>query len=327
MSSRHTKILKWLRFATIFHAQLFAFLPFSMDPNTFALKRWFLHRIPPLITIGLFFVSMFNSFQVRTQLFHSDVTNTVVFAMGILYTLNFLVSTMHHYVELDNIERVFVRGHRLYGRLIEANVQPQSAYGRLLVLFAIKGFGLHILYTWFLRSRMQFEYNFIGQSSVMITSIVHSIVPSLFYAAMLWCYYLLGEINASLRRIVAGTLLVDQQIKPFRSQRRFCELSDQLDAVAICHLELCQFIQSLERVVNIPLTLWIAFRCVCVLLEVFSTYMYVSGWLLRPHLGCPLRLMVVAITGGALYAIELAMIANVCLATREEVELDLHILF
>lgn len=240
-----------------------------------------------------------------------------------------MVTTIDHYLKLDRIEQVFVLGHQLYGKVMaQLKVQTESSYGRLLVLFSIKAFGLPVGYTLFLMARIRvlevrFQYDFIGQTSVVIISVVHSVVPSLFYAAMIWCFYLMREINHSLRRIMAGAEKLDSQlevVKPFRSQHRFCVLSDRLDAVAVCHQELCQFLQKLERVANVPMTLWISFRCVCVLVEVFSLYMYLSGWLTRPLTEVlSRRLICVALGGGMLYATDLAMIANVCLVTKEEV--------
>lgn len=326
--SSHIKVLKWLRLIAIVYAQLLAFLPFSMDTQTFKIKRRRFYWATPILSISLMLLSMFNQFQIRQRLFfYTDVTNAVMFILAVLYNVTFVITTIHHYVQLDTIEEIFVQGHKLYARVIELKKQPECQYGRLLVLFSVNGFGLHIAYSLFLVARFQvmqvsFQYDNIGHATVLLTSAVHSIVPSLFYAAMIWCLYLIREVNMTLRRIVAGSLRVDQrldEIKQCQSQHIFCELSDQLDAVAVCHLELCQFIHKLEKVANIPLTMWISYRSVCALVEVFSMYMYMSGWLTRPQLGSPIHLVWTAFFGAVLNAIFLAMVANVCLVTREEV--------
>lgn len=327
-------VLPYLFKSTLFVVQTLGFLPFRYDVTRSQLVRPPLYYVYPIIFVGVLFTANgFCSFYLypdtksTMQLdFISEVPHLLQMLFGALYLFACAVGYVNHYVRLDGVQRCIEHGERLWRvrlpAVLSANGVQTPGFWDRIGYFVGKEIVLQLLlmYTYSIKIRKlspAYGSNWVMLTIVLVPVLAISAMPALFYAGMLTVHFYFGQLNVALGRIVSE---VGQPAEStFSLQRRCCELSDRLDAVAAVHLALGVVTQRMSALMSAPLCVWLTYKIVGILVLLFYSYMYVSDWLTVATFELASELLVSGLLAIVLSGIEMVMLAHACMRTQQEV--------
>lgn len=323
--------LRYIGKFTLYFAQFFAYIPFYMDQRRNVLHRYRFHRVYASMFVGILMsgntICCVLLYPDLFILWSSSAVNVVMTCYGCMYLLTYVLTYVNHHVNLDRLETLLKKGQlllteRIRPLLAAHEVDTRSDWTHIL-LFVFKEGIVQLLLThsflvkiWILSP--QYAHNYLLQLFTILPLQAIAMVPRLYYAAMLTANFYFRQLNAVVRRIVESPPTVDTS-SHFHAQRTFCEMSDQLDAVADVHLLLSELVQQLGDIVQVQQNAWIGFKVISILVQLFFCYMFVSNSVTETAFGLPYELLVSGVGGSALCAVEVMMLAHMCLCTKEEV--------
>lgn len=320
--------------ATIFVARVFALLPFHRAAPAHYDYSWphFVYSLAFISTALTGFTITTAQLYPDTQLsWNSPSINMLMMLFGLLYGATFVLAYGNHYAQLPAIRRLLGDAERLHVERMRPVFAANAAGGRrrgigvLLVLYVAEAVGVpallcysYLIKIWALSPT--YGDSVMVQTFAVLPLLTIAVTPALFYAGMLATYGGYQELNAAIARIAAEAASAGAAVdeSEFRRLRRFGELSERLDAVAEAHWELGALVQRLGAIMDGVLPCWLTYKVVGALAQLFFCYMFVSGVLTDATFDRPSLLLVSGVLGVAMCGVEVALVAHVCLWTRQE---------
>lgn len=267
-----------------------------------------------------------------TFYFPSDAINLALGVMFSVYSLTLIVTYTKHYSRLSDIEEIFADCVHIWKSLDCMRIQRNHPSLRSYVLFLVK-FSLPLMQLCVIYARLVYLDTHSSKHYVMIgfisfPNVVASLVPGLYYTLLLGVFYVLRVLNGEIHKIVLATARLDRGASRFRIQRRFCDLSDSLDAIGQVYLQALRVAQRITDLVMVNVLLWIMYKTCTVLLQFFTCYMYFIGaFSMRDinNVNMPIIVVVAGFLGIAISVVELMMFASMCWMTMNEVGCSIYI--
>lgn len=147
---------------------------------------------------------------------------------------------------------------------------------------------------------------------------ITALVAIWFYTIMLVVFYVFRILNKEIRSIVQAAVSLETETQ-FKIQKRFCELSDSLDAIAKVHLQVSLVAQQITNVLLANLVMWIVFKGSALLVTTFTCYMYCIAWMFAEDFGVPIQVFALGVSIVGLMWLELLMFIHICWMAMEEV--------
>lgn len=308
--------------------RLFGVWPSIIDKKTRIIKTtWYLKLYPIIFLTCICQLMIHNSPTFHSTEFEwkSDAANLLVSFYGI-WLANCLFSsyTVQYYNNKD-LEMVIIYGQLLYAKLTPYFDINDIKFSNLLIFYTFKSIVMATFLSYTILEKMYMLSASIQRSlSVFAIHFAILIVPNLFLASMLTVYFLFKQINRKVERIVRLAIVLSSEAQGKRHfrMRRYCELSDRLDEMAVLHMEICRFMQAINKIATLQLTNYITLKFTSILVQLFFVYMYLSVWNQQDGARVfPSRLIINDVESILLNAFELAAIAQVSYMVSREVNI------
>lgn len=329
-----TAVLPHFVKSTLFMAQTFGYLPFQYDAKRHQLLRSTFYYAYPIVFMCVLFsgtavcssILFSETFKTSQMLWISDAPNLLMTLFGSLYMFTCAMGYVNHYGRLGEVQRCIEDGARMVHQqllpVLAANGSRTSCCCVQIALFVVKEIVLLVLlmYSFVLKIRTlspRFCDNWTLLTFALLPVPSIAVMPALYYAGMLAAQLYFEQLNGVVRQIVAVAALPAESA--FCMQRRFCELSERLDAVAVAHLELGETVQRMSNLMSGQQCVWFAYKVIGILVQFFFGYMFVSAWLTKPSFNVPVELLVSGLVAAVVGGVQLLLLAHVCFSTQEEV--------
>lgn len=196
------------------------------------------------------------SFKAGDKIWQSYAANLLIFLYGAFFAICFLSIYIDHHCKFKYIGGLTKRCCQLFTlRISKYFVIEEFSYLKVLLFYTFKSKVMMIYLAYCIVFRMYLMSMFDGFAMVAYfgTNYLISIVPNLFIASVLTAFYLFRQINLKVKRIFQAAIALSAAGAKLRQpicMQRFCELSDQLDEIAILHLELCKLMTDINAVTS-----------------------------------------------------------------------------
>lgn len=322
------KILHFGISVGLFSGQLFGLWPFFFDRRRMIFSySWYLrgYSIVLILTTLYFCLTNYTTTIGERKSRTYNLTNQIF--TGIMVTvlvMYFVALHLNHH----RIYQLLTLSLRLMDKLNRIN--NDLPYMHMLMVFFCK--------TMFLDSAIilsSISYASPDENSIfrvitfwLIPNVMIAMIPDLLFAVMQMISYYFKIINKRMETIMAsvreltitqfdsGTQVTERN--HFR-MRRYCELSDQIDEIAVLHLELCSLTKGITRLYSAQLLAWTVYGVTMFIVKLFREYIVIAaaindeGASLKPHLFLNNIISLISTFLG------LVFMANVCSKTMNEV--------
>lgn len=309
--------------------RLFGVWPYLIDEKAETFRTtWYLKLLPLAVIFSVIASLALGTPAFKTQdiTWHSVAANLLVVFYGFSFITCFFSTYIDQHYRLKSIEALIERCRRLAAlRISKYFIIEEFAYVKLLLLYTLKSKVIMIFTAYSIIIRMYVTSIMSGFAVLSFFAInyVISIVPNIFFGIVLIAYYLFKQINIKVKRISEAAITLNT-LRPdltlhFRMQR-FCELSDQLDEMALLHLDLCTLMNAINSVTSIQVTSHLTIKFMSLLVQLFFVYIYVSVWIQQEGgRQFPITMFVTGIQTAILNAFELTLLVQACHIMVEEV--------
>lgn len=315
-------------------AQLFGVWPYFYNQQKNIFKTtWYLKLIPIaaciFFTLGMLHSVIILFFESPNVVDDTDAAQFIKNMFSLTSVLMFFVSYKFPYIDkvfLENLTKLF------HGFFIKANVavnEIDSNYKNLLYMCIIKSALLPAIYV----ITDNFKLDEIAKPArtnpmlkcfLILPIWIFGIVPNLFLMGMMVVLYYFRQMNVKLREIVRKTVSLSKDKTGRRNyhMKWFCELSDEVDAVSVLHMELCDLVKLWNRLFSVPVCLWIYYKVIFLLLQLFFNYVVVGTWLKLGADPDNFNSSVVLCSGTVeilMTMLELTILVHICFSCEKEV--------
>lgn len=322
------KCLHLARGVGFFSGQIFGLWPFFYDRRRMIFSTaWYLrcYSIVVVLTALYFCLTNYTTTLGDRKSRTYNLTNQIF--TGIMATVLVMYAIAQH-LNHKQIYQLLPVAIRLMNRLNLIN--KDLPYMHMLMVFACK--------TSFLDSAIIFSsisYASPQGNSILrviaywvIPNLMITVVPDMLFAVMqILCYYFkvinkrMEEIMASVKELTispidSGTLIT---VKKHLRMKRYCDLSDRIDEIAVLHLELCSLTKNITRLYSTHLLAWTVYGVTMFIVKLFKEYIVIAaaindeGATLKPHLFLNNLISLITTFLG------LVFLANICSKTMKEV--------
>lgn len=311
----------------LFSGQVFGLWPFFFDRRRMIFSSaWYLrgYSIVMVLTTLYFCLTNYTTTIGERKSRTYNLTNQIF--TGIMTTVLVMYFVAQH-LNHRKIHQLLPVAIRLMGKL--ALINEDLPYMHMLMVFFFK--------TMLLDSAIIFSsisYASTRENSILrviaywvVPNLMISVVPDLLFATMQIVRYYFIVINRRMEAIMAsvreltispidsGTLI---PVKNHLRMKRFCELSDRIDDIAVLHLELCSLTKSITRLYSTQLLAWTVYGVTMFIVKLFREYIVIAAAVneessLNPHLFLNNLISLTSTFLG------LVFLANICSKTMKEV--------
>lgn len=303
--------------------------PYLIDKKAKTVRTtWYLKLYPlaVIFCITVFVTLGTSAFKTQDITWHSLAANLLAIFYGFLFVTCFVSTYVDQHYRFKSIEALIKRCRRHYIlRISKFFVIEEFSYVKLLLLYTFKTIVLMIFVAYCIVIRMYLTSLMDGFAvlAFFLINYVISIVPNIFFGAVLLAYYLFKQINIKVKRTTEAAITLSAlkaDLTQHLRMQRFCELSDRLDEIAVVHLELCKLINALNSVASLQLSSHVTLKFISLLVQMFFVYIYVSAWVQQEGRQFPFTLFVTGIQTAILNVFELTLLALACHMMVEEVK-------
>lgn len=287
-------ILIYMAALGMFTNQLLGLWPYRLNYRKLLITSAWYMRLYSLGTFGIALVCCVSNYTAslinenewkRSQTFAT--TNQIfTLIMAIVIIVTFTALQFNH----TRIERLFPVAIRLLAEVNKLN--DRLGYYGILIRFAVKIVIVDcaIIFTAVSHSSAPDRWQTYFFS--IIPNMMIAFIPNLFLVAMQTLCYYFTVINKRMERIMLATKeLIDACVNDMGkrieinskvtmshvSMKRFCELSDQIDEIAILHLEMCRTTRTVSRLWSLQLLTWTAYSVVTFIVKLFKEYIAIAS--------------------------------------------------
>lgn len=312
--------------------QVFGVWPYFYNKKHKVFKTtWYLKLIP--ITACLFFsLAMIYSigilFSERPTSQDTDAAIFIKNMFALICVVMFLVSYMFPYINKDFMEHLTKRVQDFYNKINTTISEGDGNYRDLLCMCILKAIVLPTIFA--ISDSYKLDQlvpsartNPMLKCFLILPTWIFGIVPNLFLMGLMVVLYYFRQINVKLREIVSKTVSLSMDKTGGQNYRMkwFCELSDEVDAVSMLHMELCELVKCWNRLFSLPVCVWISYKVIFLLLQLFFNFVVTSVWLtVEVHEN--FNPLIVLCSGNVELLItmsELTMLARICFSSESEV--------
>lgn len=312
----------------LFSGQVFGLWPFFFDRRRMIFSSaWYLrvYSIVLVLTVLYFCLTNYTTTIGDRKSRTYNLTNQIF--TGIMTTVLVMYFVAQHLNHLK-IHQLLPVAMRLMDKLNLIN--RDQPYIHMLMVFFFK--------TMFLDSAIIFSsitYASRQENGILrviaywvIPNVMIAVVPDLLFAVMqIMCFYF-KVINNRMEGIMAcvrelTTAPIDSvtliPAKNHLRMKRYCELSDRIDEIAVLHLELCSLTKSISRLYSAQMLAWTVYGVTMFIVKLFKEYIVIAAAIkdeeaaLNPHL--LLNNLISLITT----FLGLVFMANICSQVMKEV--------
>lgn len=176
---------------------------------------------------------------------------------------------------------------------------------------------------------------------------IFSVLPNLFAYVLLGITYGYRRLNAEIEEVIQeqmrmqhfyfeqneSSAVIDEEVNKHNDTRRysrmkiFCELSDQLDELAILHMELGRIAKIVNRIVSAYLFIWCWHRMTYLIAQLFFGYQVACTVVTKVQTVTKIEsneelsweMVAFFLGAGMLILVDFYMLANICFQTETEV--------
>lgn len=299
-----------------FFVRIFGLWPYTLDRRTKTFKTtWWMFA--PILTgafccISLVVILPFLIPSLMKTKWNSDAANMVMSLYGMLIIVCMFTTYSTVYRQTEIIKSIIVRTYEFLEksqRILPGNTMRTSA----ILLYLFKTIVLLACFTIVpclkLRITSLSVAGFLSPF-VMIPILINATIPNLFFGYILFATVYYERINVKIEEIVrlANTSAMQSHDR-FGRMRRYCELSDSLDELAVLHMELTLITQDVCNTCNVRMTSYITWLSVNAIVQKMFVYGCITLGLMK-LIVIPTNLLVIGILSITYIWIDLIMLAH-----------------
>lgn len=311
---------------SLFLIRMLGLWPYTIDPRTNKFKTTWCLMLQPIFTGTIFCISLFLVLPIILPSFKrqwkSDAANMLMEIFGILNIVSLFTTYISVYLQTKNIKSIIVRTQEIVVKCQRLLTNDTIRSASAVFLYFFKSFILLACFTllpclkvWIASLKISgYILPF-----VVIPILINATVPILFFGAILFATVYFERINVKIEEIARmANLLTLQKRNGFGRMRRYCELSDLLDELAVLHMELTRLTQDVCKICNANMTNYIIWLSVNTIVQKLFVYMNISTGLMD-LIAFPKTNVVVGILSITVVWIDLIMFAHLCFTIMREV--------
>lgn len=271
-------------------AQLFGVWPYFYNEQHKVFKTtWYLKLIPifPCLFFSLAMLySVIMLFSETPASRSTDAANFIKYMYSLISFVMFFTSYSFSYIDKNLMEHLTKRVHDFYIKVNTTISEIDSNYRGLLCMCIFKIIVLPTIFVISDNNKLNevapgARTNPMLKMFLLLPIWIFAIVPNLFVMGMLVVLYYFRQINVKLREIVRKTVRLSKNSAGGRNYRMkwFCELSDEVDAVSMLHMELCHLAKCWHRLFSLPVCVWTYYKVIFLLLQLFFSFVVARAWL------------------------------------------------
>lgn len=298
------KILFLMVALSVFSSQLLGVFPYRLNYRNFLFRSTWYMRVYSLLMFAValmccisnYTVSLMTEKEWKQSETFATANQVFTLIMATVIVITFVAQQFNH----RHIAHIFPQAIRL---LAEANkINDQLKYGPKIIGFAVKctviDVAIIISATNYGSSSPE-QHRWQTYFYAIVPHLMIAIIPNFYLASMNVCCHYFMVINKRMERIMgASEVLIDSfacasgtkpadggggavtmlsEHKVHVRMKRFCELSDEIDNIAILHLELCSVTKSVSRLWSIQLLAWTVYSVITFIVKLFKHYITIAS--------------------------------------------------
>lgn len=250
-------------------------------------------------------------------------------ALSTLLGIVLIIIYICQYFSIETIGALVQKSIRLFIKINKFNAKTKLPYLNMLVTFLVKTVLLDLAIFLSILSYINdlsaaAADDWMVMICWVIPSIILNIIPDLFYGAMQIFYYYFMVINRQMEGIMSDTKEIINPTeklgdKKYHRMKRFCELSDRIDEIAILHHELSTVTEQFSNACSVQLLAWTVFCVLTFIVKLFMEYIIIASAINNAQVEFMPQLFFFNFLSLCTTFIGLVFVANVCSTTMKEV--------
>lgn len=324
--------------AMLFLSQLFGFWPYYYHRS----KKIFIsnqcimiYPIVLVVTILFLYFNVINDLKLILQInkvpyLAKFVSGSAIISISFFIPLIFFIQ----YFKLKKMELLFARANIILIDLWKYCNLHQIKYTKLLVIFTVRIFfiNLIIIYCGIFHlitiAPVEFTKNCWNVFFWILPTIIMTILPDIYFTMFLIFHFGFQQINHKISNIIVEFRLLNFKNegineRKYMRMKKFCDLSDQIDKVAIIHFELSSIVFEFNQCFSMQMIIWTIYIIQNALGRAFMEYLAIVMFALKKKSTFDIKIdllfwcNVVVIL---MYLISITSVSKACSKTLSEVK-------
>lgn len=314
-------------FLLICTTKMLGLLPFHLHRNPLRITRYRCPFLHPTCFVLFLIVFMLHSYSVvipNTQLhYESDAISLCMIIVLVSYSLTLVLTFSTLYTKLSTIEAIFADCVVIKQAIDQLQIRIVEPEWWLVLLFMVNFLvnpmlQLTISFLRLVYLDVHASEHYFDILMLSYPNTITSLVPCMLYSVLFGVCFTLRLLNDEIREIMKSTGDLKTATR-FRIQKRLCELSDRLDAIAQVHLEVLLVAQKINDMLMMNLVMWITFKACAVLMTIYTCYTYCMSWAFFEKFEMPIQVLSLGIGSGFVTLMEILMFVHMSSMTMSEV--------
>lgn len=280
----------------LFLSQLFGFWPYYYDRS----KKIFhtnqciiLYPIVIVVSVLVLNIIVINELTLNFHIDRVPPLARFVSGFAIISALYFIpIIFFIQYLKLNKLNVLFQRANILLIDLWKYCNLQQIKYTKQLFIFTIRIFLINIIIVYCgifhvtTIAPQEFSKNYWRIFVWILPTIIMTILPDVYFTMFLIFHFGYQQINRSISNIMIELRLLNFgqegiNERKYLRMKKFCDLSDQLDKVAIIHFRLSSIVVEFNQCFSIQMIIWTIYLIQNTLGKSFMEYLTIVMYVLK----------------------------------------------